>query len=224
MSGVLSPLDKSEHYWHSAKLSGEWKDRSAGCALLCLSCASSLRCWRFHSRVLLFSGCRHHITWRNNPQFTLRVFEPTIVIISLSQRPPSAPQLLPSSSSSLTSPASAAASSPPSASPQSARSEQSQQSQQPLQQRDLAFIGLYIARKTTASNSRKMTVVPFLIMRANARCLLQLSNADVVAKTLFHNQAEMHLDLRLEPSDYGYRIIPSTFEPNELAQFDLFVW
>jgi hypothetical protein len=28
---------------------------------------------------------RHHVTWRNNPQFKLKLKQPTVVIISLTQ-------------------------------------------------------------------------------------------------------------------------------------------
>jgi hypothetical protein len=72
-------------------------------------------------------------------QFHLKLREPTIVVLSLSQKVP--------------------------------------KGQTPV------FMGLYIALKTTPSNSRKMT----------------LAGKDLVAKTLFQAVSETHLEVMLQP-------------------------
>lgn len=43
VSGIFTALDREQHQWHTQRVEGKWLARSAG-------------------------GCRHHVTWRNNPQ------------------------------------------------------------------------------------------------------------------------------------------------------------
>lgn len=71
----LEPLDSKEATWYAASCAGEWAvSRPEGGTL-----QENL------SGFNTAGGCRHHITWRNNPQFALNVEEPAIVLISLSQ-------------------------------------------------------------------------------------------------------------------------------------------
>lgn len=56
----LQLLDNESHGWCMKSFDGQWRGKSAG-------------------------GCRHHLTWRNNPQYFLKISEPTTVLISLSQ-------------------------------------------------------------------------------------------------------------------------------------------
>jgi hypothetical protein len=72
----LTALDQPEHIWANAACSGAWAEAATpfdkGGSVLT-------------NRVNTAGGCRHHITWRNNPQFMLYTKEAATVIIVLSQ-------------------------------------------------------------------------------------------------------------------------------------------
>lgn len=77
----LSPLDTQIASWHAASCTGEWSMSGSEGAIE--EDKSNLQ--DNLSGFNTAGGCRHHITWRNNPQFALNVEEPAIVLISLSQ-------------------------------------------------------------------------------------------------------------------------------------------
>jgi hypothetical protein len=78
----LGTLNEEHTQWKETLLQGRWsssKDiksmfRGAdqeGCVIL--------------PKDFTAGGCRHHMTWRHNPQYKLRLFEPTTLIVSMTQ-------------------------------------------------------------------------------------------------------------------------------------------